>query len=705
MRKYSWILALLAALAMIFVGCGDSGGGGGGGEEPGGYEYPVDTKFIQVTQRSENWHTIDIKAGFSFSKGELNVTDFYTEDKDHVITVFGRAPGATNVYFAGAKNPTEAPEGGGQASLSGHTFVALDKGEFTLTRTFTWAEISRNNDIRINGFEGTIPYINFYEITIVDADDKVVYALSEDNDIQSKEHDDVILQENPPKSTTWLVGALGGDAGHAIGKVFDPATASGPCCTDCDAECADCDLGLCNGKCGDECCVPPSAWQLALDSGYIGFRDATLTASDDGLLFKRGTGEYSHNGGMVIDVATLRALKGGTPAADIVITGTTDSEVDLIIQGAKNGSDPITATPDAATGAFSITIPGDAIITPVSWANNSVPFLGTEPNPGTQAGPNVNADIFVSSIKIGGTEILELLAGPAKLVDVFAITIAAPATNATPATTISAAQFTGAVTWTGTLDEGKFAATTAYTANIVLTARNGFTLEGLANNAAFTVTGATTVSYASATKTVTAVFPATGAALDDITIEPTSAAETLLEPGFTNSVIWGGTATYTYDSKDWWVLWRDAGNLNGAGLSALTAVAAWLEEEDADDFVDNQVGSGSEALARLRYVFEIDDLEVLAQYAKVTITYDLINIDGSMTAMVRSAAENSHGQGINGPGLSNGTFELEEGTGKTLTFTTAQYFTSKADGTDIAIILNTNGVNLFRVTKIEILAE
>jgi len=30
MRKFSWILALLAALAMVFIGCGESGGGGGG---------------------------------------------------------------------------------------------------------------------------------------------------------------------------------------------------------------------------------------------------------------------------------------------------------------------------------------------------------------------------------------------------------------------------------------------------------------------------------------------------------------------------------------------------------------------------------------------------------------------------------------------------------------------------------------------------
>jgi len=276
MRKFSWILALLAALAMVFIGCGESGGSGPGG--PGGgetYEYPVETKFIQVTQRSANWHTIDIKAGLSLNKGGLSLTDFYTEDSAHTITVFGRAPGATNVYFAGAQSSGE----GGQGALSGHTFAALDKGEFTLTRTFTWAEISRSNDIRINGFDAGIPYINFYEITIVDEDDNEVYALSKDPDVQGKDHGDVILQEDPPLAITWLVGAFGGSTPNAIGKVFDPSTAQGPCCTDCDDGCADCDNGLCTDECGTECCLPP--FTLAVLEGLQG--GITVTPVGDAL--------------------------------------------------------------------------------------------------------------------------------------------------------------------------------------------------------------------------------------------------------------------------------------------------------------------------------------------------------------------------------------------------------------------------------------
>jgi len=279
MRKYSWILALLAALAMIFVGCGDSGGGGGGEEEETGYEYPVETKFIQITQRSANWHTIDIKAGFSFSKGELNVTDFYTEDKDHVITVFGRALGAANIKFAGAQNVQDAPGGGGQGNLEGGTFTPGENGEFTLTRTFTWAEISRNNDIRINGFDANIPYINFYEITIVDANDLEVYALSKDPDVQGKEHGAVVLQESPPIGTTWLVGALGGSTPNAIGKVFDPSTASGPCCDDCEDGCFDCDNDLCVDDCTVTCCIPP--FTLAALEALSG--GLTLTAVGDAL--------------------------------------------------------------------------------------------------------------------------------------------------------------------------------------------------------------------------------------------------------------------------------------------------------------------------------------------------------------------------------------------------------------------------------------
>jgi len=251
MRKYSWILALLAALAMIFVGCGDSGGGGGGGvEDP--YVIPVDTKFIQISLRSANWHSIDIRGGLGFASQDI--TDYYTEDSAHTISVFGRAVGASNIYFSGA----QGSGAGGNAALSGHTFTPGEKGEFTLVREFTWEEISRSNDIRIAGIDAGIAVVNFYEIEIKDAAGVVVYALSEDPDVQSKDHGFEVLTEGGA-TTTWLKGALGGTTPNAIGKVFDPETAKGPCCTDCEAGCSDCENGMCDGddECGVTCCMPP----------------------------------------------------------------------------------------------------------------------------------------------------------------------------------------------------------------------------------------------------------------------------------------------------------------------------------------------------------------------------------------------------------------------------------------------------------------
>jgi uncharacterized repeat protein (TIGR02543 family) len=82
-----------------------------------------------------------------------------------------------------------------------------------------------------------------------------------------------------------------------------------------------------------------------------------------------------------------------------------------------------------------------------------------------------------------------------------------PVTGVTPVTTISGAQYTGTVTWAPAVD-GTFAALTPYTATITLTAKDGFTLQGVAANF-FTVEGATTVSNAANSGVITAAFPAT----------------------------------------------------------------------------------------------------------------------------------------------------------------------------------------------------
>ena len=83
-----------------------------------------------------------------------------------------------------------------------------------------------------------------------------------------------------------------------------------------------------------------------------------------------------------------------------------------------------------------------------------------------------------------------------------------PVTGATPVTTATETeQYTGAVTWTPVVSE-TFATGTEYTATITLTAKDGFTFIGVAENF-FTVEGAVTVSNAANSGVVTSKFPAT----------------------------------------------------------------------------------------------------------------------------------------------------------------------------------------------------
>jgi formylglycine-generating enzyme required for sulfatase activity len=94
-----------------------------------------------------------------------------------------------------------------------------------------------------------------------------------------------------------------------------------------------------------------------------------------------------------------------------------------------------------------------------------------------------------------------------------AVTIAAipgitpPVTGATPVTAIvETAQYGGTVTWNP--NHATFAASTAYTATVTLTAKEGFTFNGVSANF-FTVAGGAATNTANS-GTVTAVFLATG---------------------------------------------------------------------------------------------------------------------------------------------------------------------------------------------------
>jgi hypothetical protein len=93
--------------------------------------------------------------------------------------------------------------------------------------------------------------------------------------------------------------------------------------------------------------------------------------------------------------------------------------------------------------------------------------------------------------------------------------VAKPVAGNDAVTTIGAStQYSGTVTWSPALTDGKFAVSTTYRATITLTAKEGFTFKGVAEDF-FKVADATAFNAANS-GVVTAVFPATGAVLGPV---------------------------------------------------------------------------------------------------------------------------------------------------------------------------------------------
>jgi hypothetical protein len=99
-------------------------------------------------------------------------------------------------------------------------------------------------------------------------------------------------------------------------------------------------------------------------------------------------------------------------------------------------------------------------------------------------------------------------------INITAIPVAVPVTGVMPQTTVNTGQYTGNIVWSPGVS-GTFAAGTPYTATITLSPKTGYTLAGVSS---FTVAGASPVTYTPGSNTVTAAFPATGAATTGITI-------------------------------------------------------------------------------------------------------------------------------------------------------------------------------------------
>ncbi len=153
-------------------------------------------------------------------------------------------------------------------------------------------------------------------------------------------------------------------------------------------------------------------------------------------------------------------------------------------------------------------------------------------------------DSYSFNVKTTPVTVVEALTGD------LPIDITAPVKGATPQSAIAATtQYTGSITWTPAVTGGKFAANTAYTAKVTLTAKTGYQF---ANGVNPTVTDATisgkSVSTDGKTLTFDAKFPKTeNKTLTGITIDraPTKTEYTVGEKFETK----GMTIKATYDDS------------------------------------------------------------------------------------------------------------------------------------------------------------
>ena len=149
-----------------------------------------------------------------------------------------------------------------------------------------------------------------------------------------------------------------------------------------------------------------------------------------------------------------------------------------------------------------------------------------------------------------------------------------------PVTAITeATQYTGTVTWDPAIAEGgTFAASTEYTATITLTAKSGFTFDGVEEDF-FTVAGATATNPASS-GVVTAVFPETLAEGQDITVSIFAIAG-VTAPVAGETPVTAITATDQYTGTVTWASGDPATALTGNFdyATAYTATITLIAEE------------------------------------------------------------------------------------------------------------------------------
>lgn len=257
---------------------------------------------------------------------------------------------------------------------------------------------------------------------------------------------------------------------------------------------------------------------------------------------------FSINGDFgTISAPFITLTEYGTPDLSNVVADFTTNGVDVLVNGVSQVSgvtandfrNPVVYTVFAEDGTsqdYTVTVSvgvtgvtldkssitfyrGDteqltAIISPpnatnmtVTWASDNTAVATVSPGGLVTAVAPGTANITVTTQDGGRIESCGVTVVNDSVVTISAIPgVIAPVEGATPITTaIDTAQYTGTITWTPA--DNPFVVSTVYTANIVLTAKTGWTLTGVVANF-FTVAGATATNVVNSGN-VSAVFPET----------------------------------------------------------------------------------------------------------------------------------------------------------------------------------------------------
>jgi hypothetical protein len=150
--------------------------------------------------------------------------------------------------------------------------------------------------------------------------------------------------------------------------------------------------------------------------------------------------------------------------------------------------------------------------------------------------------------------------------------VTAPIKNTAPSTTaINHAQYTGTIAWqdeNGGAVSGNFAASTVYRTVVTLAAKSGFTFDGVAANV-FSHNGATSVTNAAGSGTVTITFPATAAEGEDTIINALDLTTFVIAP-ITGAV--PSTAPIDHTQYTGTIAWQTSGGGAVSGNFAVSTV-------------------------------------------------------------------------------------------------------------------------------------